>query len=684
MERITPLPSLGELQERGYANLPVHGRQRMRMLMAQQALADELRDDAWETKNRETLDRIAENREAWGKARAASYPAKAARQLAASVDQVEAVKRAKATQPVHSRMVDAELRGLADRRAAFMGDRIDGLTVALPAEALLGWLNDQVHALDARPDAFAFGGDMPEDEQLRQALARARCPVWWRRQLRQRKGELREREGRARGEVCARKQLYVTDDTLRARIEQNQRNAAMMEATELESEDGEVMRLAVAAGASTSNRSIRRGELMTRIRGCEEWAEGHGMAGLFTTNTAPSRFHPMRHHEYGGGANPNADGTYGPMQPNGPRDAQAWLRGTWAKARARLAELGVPFFGFRVAEPHHDGCPHWHMLLWTAPEHVDRLRKTLRAQWLKDHPDEPGASEHRFKAVAMERGGAAGYIAKYIAKNIDDEAMPIEGQSDDEAGRDMFGGNAAKRVEAWAAVHRIRQFQAIGQPPVTVWRELRRIEAERAAGGTPAVRNAHEAATRGLSRRADWCAYMQAQGGAMTGRDYRVRMLTEKTEVLGRYGVTLEDKPLGVVDAARPDAWILSSRREWRPRGTWDKPAEVRTQFVPALGVWMGAPRVNSHGEGADFAGAARPRAVHPWTRVNNCTDEGGVAALLNAGLVGINLRALQKNEPGGSQPEGKPPCPSSRPSNPPLTPPSRPSSIRSSPSARA
>lgn len=599
-----------------------------------------------------------------------------------AVGQVEAIQLAKATAPVHARMIDAEIRGVADRRAAHLGDRIDALSVAMPAATLVGWINDAVHRLGARADAFTIDAD-DEARSLRDALARARCPVWWRRQLRHRVGALREDEGRARGEICARRQLYVTDDTLRRRIEQNARNAAMLEATEVESEDGETLRLSIAAGASTSNRAIRRGELMTRIRGCEEWAEAHGMAGLFTTNTAPSRFHPMRHHEYGGGANPNADGTFGPMQPNRPADAQAWLRKTWASTRARLAELGVPFFGFRVAEPHHDGCPHWHMLLWTAPEHVDDLRRVLRAQWLKDHPDEPGAREHRFRAVAMERGGAAGYIAKYIAKNIDDAAMPIDGVQDPEAGKDLFGGNAAKRVEAWAAQHRIRQFQAIGQPPVTVWRELRRVEAERIGGATPAVKDAHEAATRGLARRADWCAYMRAQGGAMTGRDYRVRMLTEDASTIGRYGEVVRPLPLGVIDAARPDDWILSNRRTWRPRGTWDKPAAERTTFVPALGVWMGAPRVNgsTSPRGGDFGPATRGRAVHPWTRVNNCTEGPDVTTL---GLVGINLRSLMKTEPGGSQLVGEPPWKSSTTSKPPPAPSSAPSSIHFTRSARA
>jgi hypothetical protein len=574
-----------------------------------------------------------------------------------AIGQLEAVRLENRCAPINSAMPDRDLCRLATLRAEHMHDEIRTLlTWALDAQAAT-LIGEKVAALGGKPMAWA--GD------LEAISKRAKCPIWWRRQLRRRVRWLREREGRQAGEICARRQVYVTNDTLRRHLESKGRNTAILEATVIESSDGEEITLAQAAGASVSNRSIRRGELMTRIRGCEEWAEARGMAGLFTTNTTPSRFHPQH---YGGGRNHRhfgdessssrkgqrrRHGNYGPVQPNDPPAAQAWLCKTWARTRAQLQRLAVPFFGFRVAEPHHDGCPHWHMLLWTSPDHIATLREVVRAQWLKDHGDEWGASEHRFNAEDMRPGGATGYIAKYIAKNIDDpEAVHDgDGQADEWATGEqgtLFGGAAAGRVESWASTHHIRQFQAIGQPPVTVWRELRRIESERVAGGSPAVQRAHEAATRGTLRRADWSAYMDAQGGAMTGRRYAVRMLTEEAEIEGRYGMAMVDRPIGVIDGAVPEAWILSNRREWKARGTW----APRLPAGPALGVFLGHASVESRA------------LARPWTRVNNCTR----ATVIDGRIIGRADRFktwAQLIEPGGSASihSESPPCPIPAPS---------------------
>ncbi|MBY6221538.1 replication endonuclease [Marinobacter nauticus] len=63
---------------------------------------------------------------------------------------------------------------------------------------------------------------------------------------------------------------------------------------------------------------------------------------------------------------------------------------------------------------------------------------------------------------------ATGYVAKYISESIDGY----------EVGEDSYGNDAvesAARIRAWASIWGIRQFQFMGSPNVTVYRELRRL-----------------------------------------------------------------------------------------------------------------------------------------------------------------------------------------------------------------
>lgn len=565
---------------------------------------------------------------------------------------------ARVMEPVNPDATDATLRELAAARADLMLTRIGDLCEPVT----LDWLNAQVTALEARP-LPPFDDKTPEADQLAARVKRACCRFWWARNVRRAACQRREAREQAAGRISVRTAPYVGDDTAARHVRQKARNLAMLERTEIESADGELLTLAAAMQASTANPAIRRGELMTRIRGAEEWAAARGMVGLFTTNTLPSRFH-AQHAK--GGQNVKFDGST-------PRAGQGWLCKTWARARAALQRQKVQFFGFRVAEPHHDGCPHWHMLLFVGREQAQQLQDTLRAAWLRTDPKwrcmatgrrwlftelgelEPGATVHRFKAVGIDprKGDAAGYVAKYIAKNIDDAGtVGAEGHRDEADGEqieiDGAGGNKAGRVLAWASAWGIRQFQSIGQPPVTVWRELRRVDASAAQGASPSLKAAHEAVNRVGDRRACWRAYMDAQGGAMQGRAHPLKLDTEEQQREGVYGPTVADWVVGVRDVRRPGEVVLSSRKQWKPRGTWT--AEARDLAQRGEAGWL-----------RDWAGfSARPKAAQPWTRVNNCTQAGRPIHAPGELMARLMAGNPQIKGPGGSSETEE--CPSQPP----------------------
>jgi len=95
-----------------------------------------------------------------------------------------------------------------------------------------------------------------------------------------------------------------------------------------------------------------------------------------------------------------------------------------------------------------------------------------RGYALAEDPFEPGAAKHRFEVVVIDpdRARATGYVAKYVAKNIDGYQVEI----DDEAA--LHTSISAIRAASWASVWDIWQFQPLGGPPVTVWRELKRLD----------------------------------------------------------------------------------------------------------------------------------------------------------------------------------------------------------------
>jgi hypothetical protein len=412
------------------------------------------------------------------------------------------------------------------------------------------------------------------------AVIRMFTETWWRGRLRRVASAWREHLQIAVGNVSKKKHVYASKNCVTDWREQKRRTREFLKGLELEDEEGNRISLIEKYDGSVANPAIRRCELMTRIRGFENICNDLGYVGEFYTLTAPSKYH----------ATTKAGYRNSKWKGASPSDTQGYLTSLWARIRAKLHREDIRIFGIRVAEPHHDATPHWHMLMFMLPEDVERVRRVFRDYaWQEDSHElkSDKAKKARFHAEAIdpEKGSATGYVAKYISKNIDGYAL--DGETDDESGELLK--ETAPAVSAWAARWHIRQFQFIGGAPVTVYRELRRLaDTETAHGLSVEFAAVHDAADAG-----DWAGYVNAQGGPFVRRDdLQVRTLYEPREEFNQYG----EETVCI-------------------RGVYDSEVGAGTPILTRLTQWKIVPK-SAVALAVDVKGAT----AHSRSSVNNCT----------------------------------------------------------------
>ncbi|MBL0563132.1 replication endonuclease [Aeromonas hydrophila] len=531
----------------------------------------------------------------------------------------------------------------------------------VPPFHLWNMCKQPVDAWGMLPRLPKFRTAASRDDFITHHLARWLDPKWWARRLRKIWDQYNEHCAILLGKVRKGVSAYVSSQGLQAFIERQRMAAAWLKDMEAyNSQDDITISLDEAVKASIANPENRRHELVVRARGFSDVADEMGYVGLFFTWTTPSRFHPWKTVKASQAG--KADSTQENPKHDGssPRDAQRYIGKLWERCRAALdrnismvpGAPGLPaplhcrgfralrpnidgaakwrlggiwdsfkqyqlddpidYFGFRVVEPHHDGTPHWHLLIWVKPEHQYRLIGLLQRYALshdkgdlvrKRHPEskQPYSDitpRFDWKVMDKKKGGAVGYIVKYIAKNIDGHRVGDEGDLEAETA----ATEGARRVRAWASLWGLRQFQPLKGPPVGIWRELRRLPGRlQEAKGivvAPLASPIMEECRR-YADAVDWKNFTQAMGGPCCRRDERPLSIhrTAFAEP-NQYGEP-QTKLVGVRAA---DGLIQQTRvGEWVLR----KCGSQRTTEAQGCGFW-------SVGERSELVGTERSEALPP------------------------------------------------------------------------
>ncbi|TCS40409.1 replication endonuclease [Reinekea marinisedimentorum] len=315
-------------------------------------------------------------------------------------------------------------------------------------------------------------------------LQRYSLANWWRRRLESLSSQGLEQYLRSKGQVSAQTGKHVSNSTFERFLWAQSESQKYLQRTKLESQDGEELFLSEVFEHSVANPAVRRSEMMARIRGMEEYANVHDYESVFLTLTLPSRFHASLKAGY---RNSKYDGST-------PKDGNNHLQKLWSLIRSKYGRDGMRPFGIRVVEPHHDGTPHWHLLLFVKPAHKEQIVNVFKG-YVRNDSASQGELKRRLDVTYIDssKGSAAGYVAKYVAKNIDGAHLET-----DKEGAPC--SNASARIRAWASTWKVRQFQFLGSPPVSVWRELRRL-----TNGSGLIEEARQAADSG-----NWSAFMEA------------------------------------------------------------------------------------------------------------------------------------------------------------------------------
>jgi len=420
------------------------------------------------------------------------------------------------------------------------------------------------------------------------SLARMLCADWWYRKLWQMRCEWREEQLRAACLVNKKSSPYVSYEAVIHKREQRRKSLEFFRSHELVNADGDTLDMEEVVNASNSNPAHRRNEMMACVKGLELIAEMRGDCSVFYTITCPSRFHATLNN-----GRPNPKWT-----SESVRQSSDYLVSTFAAFRKAMHKTGMRWYGVRVAEPHHDGTVHWHLLCFMRKKDRRSITELLRKFAIREDREELGNNtgpRFRSELIDSRKGTPTSYIAKYVSKNIDGRGLGDEISK--ETGKSLRDN--AEHVSAWASLHRVQQFRFFGIPGRQAYRELRllasqalRMQSDKKAGAQ-VLENAQLDAVLAAADAGCFATYIMKQGGVLVPRKHHI----------ARTAYELNDEPSAYGDHGT------------RIYGIWSPLVEGR--ICTHATKWKMVRKAVDVQEATADQGACAP-----WTRGNNCPHD--------------------------------------------------------------
>lgn len=267
---------------------------------------------------------------------------------------------------------------------------------------------------------------------------------------------------------------FASRFTLSAYRERQMRAKAWAKATFVKLPNGDELEMEVIQEAS---RKARLAQVYATTKAMEALGETYHFVPLFLTLTLPGCFHPRTTFGVTNGSSASNDNWI-----HGPKSQMEALNGAWRRFRARLAKTSEmrQFYGLKVIEPHKDGTPHMHALLWVPRTYsddnlssVDLVTRHLQAVLPGEHATkieeisaEAATAKAKKTGKQVQSAAPSSYVLKYILKSLNvsaAEAAEIGMQvAEDVADEEHIFGDGADRYKAWACARRIRRFDFIG------------------------------------------------------------------------------------------------------------------------------------------------------------------------------------------------------------------------------